>query len=66
MATKIAQYSGSPAANWFQINTMAMHRASPTMITPLRYRGRSDCGDVGGVGGGSGDGDRSGLGLTLG
>jgi len=27
---------GVALASWFQIMTIAMHRASPTMITPVR------------------------------
>ena len=33
--TRRAQYSELPRANWFQIMTMVMHRAMPTMITPI-------------------------------
>ena len=41
MATSTAAASRSPQARSFQINTMAMQRASPTMISPVRYSGRS-------------------------
>ncbi len=41
MATRTAAASGSPQARSFQISTIAMHRASPTMISPVRYSGRS-------------------------
>ena len=39
--TRIAQYSVLPRARLFQIMTIAMHRARPTMMTPVRYPGRS-------------------------
>lgn len=41
MATRIAQYSASPPARPFQINTMAMQRARPTRIRPMRSSGLS-------------------------
>ena len=41
MATRIAAASLSPPARSFQISTMAMQRARPTMISPVRYSGRS-------------------------
>ena len=41
MATRTAAASRSPHARSFQMNTIAMHRASPTMISPVRYSGRS-------------------------
>ncbi|MNW47621.1 hypothetical protein D3C74_249590 [compost metagenome] len=41
MATSTAAASRSPQARSFQMNTMAMQRASPTMIRPVRYSGRS-------------------------
>src|ERR1700721_2674581 len=31
----------SPRASWFHIITMAIHRARPTRMTPVRYVGRS-------------------------
>jgi hypothetical protein len=40
-ATSTAAASRSPQARSFQMITMAMHRASPTMISPVRYSGRS-------------------------
>lgn len=41
IATSTAAASLSPHARSFQITTMAMHRARPTMISPVRYSGRS-------------------------
>ncbi|CPU61764.1 Uncharacterised protein [Mycobacteroides abscessus] len=41
MATSTAAASRSPHARSFQITTMAMHRARPTTISPVRYSGRS-------------------------
>jgi hypothetical protein len=38
-ATSAAQSSLSPPASMFQMSTMAMQRASPTMISPVRYSG---------------------------
>ena len=40
-ATRTAAASRSPQARSFQMMTMAMQRASPTMISPVRYSGRS-------------------------
>ena len=40
-ATSTAAASRSPQARSFQIMTMAMQRANPTMISPVRYSGRS-------------------------
>ncbi|SIK52100.1 Uncharacterised protein [Mycobacteroides abscessus subsp. abscessus] len=40
-ATSTAAASRSPQARSFQMMTMAIHRASPTMINPVRYSGRS-------------------------
>ena len=40
-ATRTAAASRSPQARSFQMITMAMQRASPTMIRPVRYSGRS-------------------------
>lgn len=40
-ATSTAAASRSPQARSFQMMTMAMQRASPTMIRPVRYSGRS-------------------------
>jgi len=40
-ATRIAAASRSPQARSFQISTIAMQRARPTMISPVRYSGRS-------------------------
>jgi hypothetical protein len=40
-ATRTAAASRSPQARSFQISTMAMQRARPTMISPVRYSGRS-------------------------
>ena len=37
MATRMAAASRSPQARSFQISTIAMQRASPTMIRPVRY-----------------------------
>ena len=41
IATSTAVASRSPQARSFQITTMAMHRARPTMMSPVRYSGRS-------------------------
>src|SRR5690349_13515273 len=41
MATSTAAYSLSPHASMFQINTIAIQRASPTRIKPVRYSGYS-------------------------
>ena len=41
MNTSTAAASRSPQARSFQISTMAMHRARPTMISPVRYSGWS-------------------------
>jgi hypothetical protein len=41
IATSTAVASRSPQARSFQITTIAMHRARPTMIRPVRYSGRS-------------------------
>ena len=41
MATSTAAASRSPQARSFQMKTMAMQRARPTMISPVRYSGRS-------------------------
>jgi hypothetical protein len=41
IATSTAVASRSPQARSFQITTIAMHRASPTMMSPVRYSGRS-------------------------
>ena len=41
IATSTAAASRSPQASSFQISTIAMQRASPTMISPVRYSGRS-------------------------
>ena len=40
-ATSTAAISRSPQARSFHSSTMAMHRASPTRITPVRYCGCS-------------------------
>ena len=40
-ATSTTASSRSPQAKSFQTSTMAMHRARPTMISPVRYAGRS-------------------------
>ena len=40
-ATRTAAASRSPQARSFQMMTMAMQRARPTMIRPVRYSGRS-------------------------
>ena len=40
-ATRTAAASRSPQARSFQISTIAMQRARPTMIRPVRYSGRS-------------------------
>ena len=40
-ATSTTASSRSPQAKSFQTSTMAMHRARPTMIKPVRYAGRS-------------------------
>ena len=40
-ATSTGAASRSPQARSFQMMTMAMQRASPTMISPVRYSGRS-------------------------
>ncbi len=40
-ATSTAAASRSPQARSFQISTMAMQRARPMMISPVRYSGRS-------------------------
>ena len=40
-ATSTAAASRSPQARSFQMMTMAMQRASPTMIRPVRNAGRS-------------------------
>ena len=40
-ATRTAAASRSPQARSFQMMTIAMHRASPTMMRPVRYSGRS-------------------------
>ena len=39
--TSTAQYSPFPFASAFHTMTIAMQRASPTMMTPVRYVGRS-------------------------
>ena len=41
IATSTAVASRSPQARSFQITTIAMQRASPTMMSPVRYSGRS-------------------------
>ena len=41
IATSTAAASRSPQARSFQMITIAMHRARPTMISPVRYSGRS-------------------------
>lgn len=41
MATRIAQYSASPPARPFHMSTMAMQRARPTRIRPMRSSGLS-------------------------
>ena len=41
IATSTAVASRSPHARSFQITTIAMQRARPTMISPVRYSGRS-------------------------
>src|SRR5690625_6883752 len=41
MATSTAAASRSPQARSFQIKTIAMQRARPTMISPVRNSGRS-------------------------
>ena len=40
-ATRTAAASRSPHARSFQMMTIAMQRARPTMIRPVRYSGRS-------------------------
>ena len=40
-ATRTAAASRSPQARSFQMMTIAMQRARPTMIRPVRYSGRS-------------------------
>ncbi|SLI06009.1 Uncharacterised protein [Mycobacteroides abscessus subsp. abscessus] len=40
-ATSTAAASRSPQARSFQMITIAMQRARPTMINPVRYSGRS-------------------------
>lgn len=40
-ATRTAAASRSPQARSFQMMTIAMQRARPTMISPVRYSGRS-------------------------
>ena len=40
-ATRTAAASRSPQARSFQMITIAMQRARPTMIRPVRYSGRS-------------------------
>jgi hypothetical protein len=40
-ATSTAAASRSPQARSFQMMTMAMQRARPTMMRPVRYSGRS-------------------------
>ncbi|SKS13689.1 Uncharacterised protein [Mycobacteroides abscessus subsp. abscessus] len=40
-ATSTAAASRSPHAKSFQMITMAIHLARPTMIRPVRYSGRS-------------------------
>jgi hypothetical protein len=40
-ATSTAAASRSPHARSFQMMTIAMQRARPTMIRPVRYSGRS-------------------------
>ena len=40
-ATSTAAASRSPQARSFQMITIAMQRAKPTMIKPVRYSGRS-------------------------
>ncbi|CAO0832017.1 hypothetical protein SMICM17S_08867 [Streptomyces microflavus] len=40
-ATRTAAASRSPQARSFQMMTIAMQRARPTMIKPVRYSGRS-------------------------
>ena len=40
-ATSTAAASRSPQARSFQMITIAMQRARPTMIRPVRYSGRS-------------------------
>ncbi|OPZ51408.1 MAG: hypothetical protein BWY91_02689 [bacterium ADurb.BinA028] len=40
-ATSTAAISRSPHARSFHNSTMAMHRANPTRITPVRYAGWS-------------------------
>ena len=41
IATSTAASSRSPSARSFQMSTIAMHGASPTRISPVRYSGRS-------------------------
>jgi hypothetical protein len=41
IATSTAAASRSPQARSFQMRTIAMQRAKPTMISPVRYSGRS-------------------------
>ena len=41
MATSTAASSRLPQARSFQMSTMAMQRARPTMMSPVRYSGRS-------------------------
>ena len=41
IATSTRRARGCRSARSFQIRTMAMHRASPTMIRPVRSSGRS-------------------------
>ena len=41
MATRTAHRSLSPPASWFHTSTIAMQRAIPIRIRPVRYSGRS-------------------------